>query len=248
MADNAPPAKRTKYLLTSHNMLGTSQKHPLTLYRLNFAETVKVLVGLDPPQEFAVCVGIIAERSGLFRAHQSRTKDKSEPVVLCNYTPETFDMYLHCLYHKKVPEYIPPPDEYEKTATSHEGDEAYWERYTDSKFKSLISLYALANKLVDRITANMVIDQIKGSNHYSRAPGPEVMELAFSSTTADSKLRNLLADLYISNMRATHGYRGDYPKAFLDLFLKRFLDGKGSGDIVINGKISTRVHSSHEYY
>ena len=227
-------------------MLETLQRHLLTPYRLNFAETVKVLVGLDPPQEFTVCVGIITERSRLFRAHQNLTKDKSESVVLSSYTPETFDMYLHCLYHKKVPEYIPPPDEDEKTATSHELDEAYWERYTDSRFKSLINLYALANKLVDTITANMVIRQVQGSSHYSLTPGPEVIELAFSLTTPDSKMRNLLADLYICNTKVT--YRGDYPKAFLDLILKRLLDGKCCGDIVVSGKLLNRLPQSSEYY
>ena len=227
-------------------MLETLQRHLLTPYRLNFAETVKVLVGLDPPQEFTVCVGIIAERSGLFRAHQNLTKDKSESVVLSSYTPETFDMYLHCLYHKKVPGYIPPPDEEKWTAVSRGLDEAYLERYTDSKFKSLINLYALANKLVDTDTANMVISQITGSSHCSRTPGPGAIELAFSLTTPDSKMRNLLADLYISNRRAK--YRGDYPKAFLDLILKRFLDLKCSGDIVVDGKLLNRLPHSSEYY
>jgi hypothetical protein len=177
---------------------------------------------------------------------RTRIAPSTYQVVLSSYTPEIFDIYLHCLYHKKVPEYIPPPDEDEKTATSHELDEAYWERYTDSEFKSLINLYALANKLVDTDIANMVIGRITGSSYCSLTPGPDAIELAFSLTTPDSKMRNLLADLYICNTKAR--YRGDYPKAFLDLILKRFLNGKCSGDIVVSGKLLNRLPHSSEYY
>ena len=56
MAGDPPPAKRLKYVLTQREMRDTLQKHFLTPYRLNFAETIKVLVGVYSQQEFTVYI------------------------------------------------------------------------------------------------------------------------------------------------------------------------------------------------
>jgi hypothetical protein len=69
MADNPPPAKRTKYVLTYGVILEPLQRHPLTPYRLDFAESVKVLIGPYPQQEFTVPYTIFAKRSVFIREY-----------------------------------------------------------------------------------------------------------------------------------------------------------------------------------
>ena len=187
---------------------------------------------LDHQQEFTVHLDIITKRSLFFREF-TRDKDEkflqSQKVVLSHYTPETFDQYLHCLYHNKVPEYIQPLPTDQEAIPSPEQEEANRKQHVDSKFKSLVTLYNLARRLSDPVTENMVIDEIKrhGQDDYhqkDRTPGPEVIELAFRLTGPDSYLRDLLVDLYLFNKNAT--YKGDYPEAFLDLVVRKFLHWK----------------------
>lgn len=59
--------------------------------------------------EFTVYLDTITKRSGFFRESENSRSDDPEPYVLHDYDPETFDKYLHCIYHNKVPEYIQPP-------------------------------------------------------------------------------------------------------------------------------------------
>jgi hypothetical protein len=244
MADNPPPAKRTKYVFTHCAILETLQRHPLTPYRLDFAETVKVLVGPHPHQEFTVHIEIVAKRSVFFREYQRSNKDKSTPISLSWYAPEVFDMYLYCLYHNKVPECLQPPHEGEETTER-------WQQRADSKLKSLVHLYILARGLSDPATEDMVVDDIQNFGMSDRTPGPEIVELAFSSTSEDAKLRNLPADLYIFEKDAVH--KDGLPNAFLDLVVKRFLRWRSSGDIVIGVELAStfedcRHWASDEYH
>ncbi|KAM0692585.1 hypothetical protein Q7P36_007140 [Cladosporium allicinum] len=193
MAGDPPPAKRLKYVLTQREMRDTLQKHFLTPYRLNFAETIKVLVGVYSQQEFTVYIDIIAKRSVFFLEYQRTSKDKTKSLELRGSSPKTFDVYLHCLYYNEVPECVgvqPPDDE-------------HWRHPADFNYMSLVHLYGLANTLVDTVTANMVIDEFKNFGHGS-TPGRDIIELAFSFTEEGDKLRSLLADLYIFDENATY--------------------------------------------
>jgi hypothetical protein len=217
-----------------------SRRQPLTCYRLQFTETIKVLVGGHPgtfQQEFIVHHDIILKRSWFFSECERCKTEDSPQMVLYEYAPETFDKYLHCLYFNKVPEYIQSPTEDEETACL--------EQQAESKFKSLIALYSLAHGLNDPVTENLVVDEIKPFGQQDRTPGPKIIELAYSCVRSNSKLLNLLADLYILNKNAKH--KGDYPKAFLDLMVKKFLHWKCSGGIVIDVRLAAKVKNNHQW-
>lgn len=118
------------------------------------------------------------------------------------------------------------------------------------KFKSLVSLYILADGLADPVTANMVIDTIKQfgqDGKQDRTPGTEVLELAFRSTREDDKLCCLLVDFYIFNQAAKYKEGGDYPKAFLDLTLKRFLHWKDTGGVTIDIELHEEVRGDRHW-
>jgi hypothetical protein len=91
----------------------------------------------------------------------------------------------------------------------------------------------------------MVVEEIKNFGQQDRTPGPKVIEFAFDVLGPDSKLFNLLADLYIFNKNATH--KGDYPKAFLDLIVKRFLSWRNSGGITISAGLTATARGSHKW-
>jgi hypothetical protein len=120
-----------------------------------------VLVGLDPQQEFTVYLDIITKRSLFFSEFdRCKGKDSQDKVVLLDCTPETFNAYLHCLYHNKVPEYFQSSPTDEEESASPQQEAANKKQHIQSKFKSLVTLYNLAGRLNDPVTANMVIEEI----------------------------------------------------------------------------------------
>jgi hypothetical protein len=106
---------------------------------------------------------------------------------------------------------------------------------TDSRFKGLLSLYVLVNRLEDPGTANLVIGEMRRFCGPSKpTPGPKVVDLAFSSIKKRDPVLNLLVDLYIYSARASWEalrtpQAGDFLHDFLILFLERFLNAKAGG-------------------
>lgn len=181
-------------------------------------------------QEFTVYRDIFANRSAFFRGDQRCTEDKSKPLLLEGERPGTFDMYLHCLYHNEVPKCVQTLDDDRLTGSTVYG--------ADWKFIILIDLYTLANKLIDPTTANMVIDKIRELGQKDHTPGSDAIEFAFDYSDDGDKLRSLLADFYIFDKNATYSESdGNYPRAFLDLVVERFLRLRDSGYIVVKSSL-----------
>lgn len=62
----------------------------------------------------------------------------------------------------------------------------------------LITLYLLADKLKDIITANLVISEImRVSEEWRRVPNDDEVTLAYKSTTTGNPLRRMFRDYYI---------------------------------------------------
>jgi hypothetical protein len=176
-----------------------------------------VLVGTGSNEtRFTVHHDVILKRSAFFRAARSERwiTDKSKPADLHEHNPETFNVYLHCLYHSVVPKSL--------NINAH-----------DTRFKELIDLYALADILVDPTTANLVIDEIRSySELVRRNPSAEAITYAFESTRDDDALRGLFADFCIYD--GADLPEGNLPKEFLSLLVQRFLAEKDRGTIVMD--------------
>lgn len=89
----------------------------------------------------------------------------------------------------------------------------------DHHYKALISLYLLADKLQDIVTANKVMDKIDSFHTITEVhPGKEPISIAYQSTVEGSPLRKLLRDLWFYNTNVACRKRlqeGDFPKHFL---------------------------------
>jgi hypothetical protein len=200
-----------------------------------------VLVGTGSNEtRFTVHHEIIAKRSAFFRTARSERKEKSEPADLHEYKPETFEVYLYCLYHDATPkallfEPVPPPDKESapEIIENHRKQVSVARRvFSDSRFKELVDLYALADSLTDTITANIAIDEIRRfSNSFGHEPSAKVIKHAFRLTANPDGLRILLADYFIYGSSKISSC--DLPKQFFNVVGERFLDAKKAGDILL---------------
>lgn len=119
-------------------------------------------------------------------------------------------------------------------------------RRSDYRFEHLIKLYILADSLMDPLTANMAIAEIRSfglTNGY--CPGAKVMDRVFRSTRDGDGLRNLLADCYIYNPYVQ--FDGDFPKAFLLLVLERFQDAKVSQNVSFDEENIEELQGNNPY-
>lgn len=217
--------------------------HAPASHRHSFLDTLEVLVGTAPNQErFIVHYDIVAKRSEFFRAARSeRWTPGTKPTDLHEHDPETFDRYLHCVYHNELPVRPDPVGELPPDADRIRNPNEYREqqsqrtaakrRFVVERYRELVSLYILADSLLDPITANLVIDQIAVLGWDSfQLPGEGLIKLAFFSTRGNDGLRKLLADFYIYMDETLP--EGDFPKAFLSLVVERFLAAKAAYWIV----------------
>jgi hypothetical protein len=119
-------------------------------------------------------------------------------------------------------------------------------RRSDYRFEHLIKLYILADSLMDPLTANMAIAEIRSfglTNGY--CPGAKVMDRVFRSTRDGDGLRNLLADCYIYNPYVQ--FDGDFPKAFLLLVLQRSQRAKLGESVTFDGDDVEMLQSDSPY-
>lgn len=206
-----------------------STESRLTCSQCSFLDILEVLVGTAPDQKlFTVHCDIATKRSGFFRAAKSGRWTQTKPTDLHEHDPDTFNRYLHCLYHNAIPD-IPPPiisDEEPETQSFEE----FVVNENDRHFGYLIDLYVLADSLINPLTANMAITEIRRlglKDGYE--PGAKVIERVFRSTREGDGLRNLLADCCIYTTDVY--FEGVFPKAFLLLVVQRFQNAKYDGHI-----------------
>jgi hypothetical protein len=104
---------------------------------------------------------------------------------------------------------------------SEESDDTVWEvGEVEYPRKFLVDLYLLADKVMDPVTANMVIDKlISVCEAQDSYPSPELIRYVYGSTTAGSPLRGLFRDWYVFTVsrswveRLCHeGYPHDFLK------------------------------------
>jgi hypothetical protein len=194
-----------------------------------------VLVGTAPDQKrFTVHHDIATKRSGFYRAARSeRWTPETKPTDLSEHDPETFTTYLHCIYGNAMPEHVHPPIIADERVLDFMQLSADARLRADRQFEHSINLYVLADSLMDPLTANMAIAEIrrigKVADEFSQTPGANVIARAFRSTREDDGLRNLLVDFYIYNPFAQHNC--DFPKAFLLLLSQRFQNAKHGNNV-----------------
>jgi len=68
------------------------------------------------------------------------------------------------------------------------------------RYTRLVELYILADQLDDQELRNEIIDEIiRLQNDVKNGPGTDLAEIIYTNTPEGSKLRNLLADLYVTS-------------------------------------------------
>lgn len=196
-----PQAKRIKYAKS-----GPVSMEPLTDKpdrRYDLKTTFIVDVGTEPRREcFTVHHDILTQRSEFFRTARSpELKKPNKPSRLDDDDPAIFAVYLHC-------EYFGAEDLVKRIETDVEEDWVAEEEASTpedvakskncSAMKVFISLYILADKLLDPITANLVIDElIAFSSKQLWTISSASVARIYTSTTNDSPLRKLARDWYI---------------------------------------------------
>lgn len=105
----------------------------------------------------------------------------------------------------------------------------------DLRYKSLISLYLLADKLQDMATVNTVMNKIQNLNTTIRVhPGRGAISIAYQSTMEGSALRKLLRDLWFYETGPACRKRlseGGFPNDFLHDMVKQYVWTKTIDDI-----------------
>jgi hypothetical protein len=191
MAVEDPPVKRVRYV-TPRPVLKILTNN---LYRYDFIESFNVLVGQWPNRELFTGVDhdLITERSGFFRAARSACwLKRNKATELVDDDPYIFTAYLNCLYlgadflrkrHEENTEGSTPAEDGKGNILDHE------------TLDFLIDLYILADKLLDPITANILIDElITFVSKMSWVPGATTVNFVYNSTVDGSPLRRLCQD------------------------------------------------------
>jgi hypothetical protein len=185
-------------------------------YDRNFTETFDVIVGREYNQQlFTVHHAVITERSDFFRKARAPewNSGKSLPVELYDADPETFDMYLHCVYHNKVPKFLEDEVDEEGDADdeSDGGDEGYAndendgkndiyarakDGRTDMRYEVCVKIYILADSLLDFATTKLVTNEFLKIAEHEKLPESDIIDRAYHCTMADFGLRNALVEIY----------------------------------------------------
>jgi hypothetical protein len=202
-----------------------------------------VLVGAGSNEtRFTVHHDIITKRSAFFRTARSErwTNEKTKPADLQAYKPETFEMYLHCLYHDTVTKptvlykRVPPPDKKSgpEILKKHREQETIARQvYSDSRLMELVDLYVLADILVDPLTMNISIDEIRRFSKLFDEPSAKVITHAFRFTSEGDGLRMLFADYFVYGSSKIPS--SDLPQGFFRVVGERFLEVKVDGNILV---------------
>jgi hypothetical protein len=129
---------------------------------------------------FTIHEDVITQRSKLLRTARQQKKNwkKSKASMLKDEDPQVFSAYLHTVYFGVV------------SLKNRIAEDAEVARF-------LVDLYLLADKLLDPVTANMVIDEILSFFDRNIGPLSGVTPHVYASTADGSLLRMLVRDFYI---------------------------------------------------
>lgn len=205
-------------------------RHLLISDRLAFAEIVKVIVGTAPNQlEFTFYYEVVAKRSGFFRECERSTEEESTLAVFHDHDPSTFDLYLECLYDNAVPKRSRPKviRELEKKlyppGLTEEEKEQYYTgnaKFRSARCKELVDLYILADHLMDPVTANMAVDELRTCfRKYSFFASTEVIGHVMRSTKKGDGICTLFADFFVYQFPPIDP---ELPKEFFVLIAERY--------------------------
>ena len=144
-------------------------------------------------------------------------------------------MYVHCVYRNvlpSMPALVFPPLNNSNGADPPQSPEQAQQSDVDRnlRYKALIKLYILADRLLDPTTANMAIDEIRRFSESVKCnPSAQAITFVFDSTKEGDGLRKLLADFIIY----TGAYlpEGDVPEGFFKFVLERYLAGRRDGHV-----------------
>lgn len=165
--------------------------------RHDFSRSFDVLVGPEK-KRFSVVHDILTARSGFFEASRSARwkKDSSIPTDLSDHDPQEFSDYLALIYTGDLScsdatlsqWYIENcPDEDERWAEIGTAHVEY--------LQNLASLYVLADKLDDPVSANLIIDKfVKIYDDSGNILLPSLATWIYEHTPPKSPLRNVVLD------------------------------------------------------
>jgi hypothetical protein len=165
-----------------------------------------VLVGTGASQQmFSIHEQVVTKRSEFFRAgRQKRWNQKNEAkMMLLGEDPYVFSAYLHTVYfgrdHLKK---LSGSDEDSNEDRSNEDDNTNTrdDSKDDKTAMFLTDLYLLADKLLDPVTANLVIDELAEFHDSLNHIGHTAVIHAYASTKDGSPLRKLLRDIYVHDV------------------------------------------------
>jgi hypothetical protein len=153
---------------------------------------------------FTIHEDVITQRSKLLRTARQQKKNwkKSKASMLKDEDPQVFSAYLHTVYFGVV------------SLKNRIAEDAEVARF-------LVDLYLLADKLLDPVTANMVIDEILSFFDRNIGPLSGVTPHVYASTADGSPLRMLVRDFYIHEVNRswpTSAGEWDLPTEFLQDF------------------------------
>lgn len=199
---------------------------------------------------------IITKRSVLLRRLKPDlgAVSRSEPVNFSELEPETFTLYLHCIYCDVVPDTLEDDDD-EEANDGREPHADQWKRSqakADKRFMALVELCILADKLEDVLTVNMVINEIKSfGSSCGYQPSASVIDLAFESTVENDGLRRLLVYFYVLDAELIS--KGDWPSEFLrlvvyDLLMYKSQDKRLGDGTYLHGDFNVKNNGSCYYH
>lgn len=168
----------------------------------------------ETKKSFVVPTAILLSRSPFFEAacsEQRKNNEVSKEFGLKEDDPVVFGFYLHYVYTDTI--YVGNTDD------ELLDGEARFSAHSKT-FLRLVKTYALAEKLMDITTANIVIDAIIDYSDEERmVPNPCAVVAAFNSTADGSLLQRLMVDFYTHEAgAAAHeqiSKNQDTPQAFL---------------------------------
>jgi hypothetical protein len=166
---------------------------------------------------------LLTQHSGFFDAARSaRWTDSKKPTILQDHEPEVFSAYLHCIYFGAAGlamDFTPPVSD--KSDQMKVGPEMASDTLDANTFKKklLISLYLLADKLIDPVTTNFAIDELIALVSSSRLNfGLDEVNLVYSTTTSGCPLRTYIRDWFVHEPSPTVNnilQSSDYPYELL---------------------------------
>lgn len=156
-------------------------------FALAFSGTFEVIVGKGAQSRlFVLHKTIMLSRSPFFEvATSARWRTASSgPVALPDEHADIFELYLQFAYEGRV-------------AYIHEEPGTWDDAKTEEAFTHMVTIYILADKLGDILTANLIIDELISIVEATKLlPSPRVEKLVYKRTSASSPLRRLLV-LYL---------------------------------------------------